>query len=140
MFLAVTAVLGGVFVLIDKGSSHNVLMTLLTMRVTSVFIVGCFGIGYLVRRRRTGIVGSFARPRWRDAPAIVVIGWTDAGANGLYGAATRHGLVSVTSVLASLYPVVTVLLARFLEGERMRRIQNIGVALAMCGVVLLAAG
>jgi drug/metabolite transporter (DMT)-like permease len=142
LVLAVVAAVffGGVFVLIDKGSSHNVLMTLLAMRVTSVFIVGCFGIGYLVRRRRTGTVGSFARPGWRDVPAIVVVGWTDAGANGLYGAATRHGLVSVTSVLASLYPVVTVLLARFLLSERMRRIQNLGVALAMCGVILLAAG
>jgi drug/metabolite transporter (DMT)-like permease len=49
-------------------------------------------------------------------------------------------LVSVTAVLASLYPAVTVVLARVLEGERMRRIQDIGVGLAMCGVVLLAAG
>jgi drug/metabolite transporter (DMT)-like permease len=77
---------------------------------------------------------------WRDVPAIAVVGWTDAGANGLYGAATRHGLVSVTAVLASLYPAVTVVLARALEGERMRRIQDIGVGLAMCGVVMLAAG
>ncbi len=71
---------------------------------------------------------------------IAIVGWTDLGANGLYGYASRHGLVSVTAVLASLYPAVTVLLARFIEGERMRRIQDIGVGLAMCGVVLLAAG
>jgi drug/metabolite transporter (DMT)-like permease len=137
----VSAVMFGlVFVLIDKGSSHNVLMTLLTMRATSVLIVTTLAVGYLLRRRRTGFVAPTQRPRLRDVPAIALIGWTDAGANALYGVATRHGLVSVTSVLASLYPAITVVLARVLEGERLRRIQNLGVVLAMCGVVLLAAG
>jgi drug/metabolite transporter (DMT)-like permease len=72
--------------------------------------------------------------------AIVFVGWTDAGANGLYGAASRHGLVSITAVLASLYPAVTVVLARVIEGERTKRIQDIGVGLALGGIVLLAVG
>jgi drug/metabolite transporter (DMT)-like permease len=132
---------GFVFVLIEKASRHSVVMTLLTMRTTSVSIVVLLAIGYLVRRR--GLAP--AEPRYgglrqRMIPIIAVVGWTDLGANGLYGYASRHGLVSVTAVLASLYPAVTVLLARFVEGERMRRIQDIGVGLAMCGVVLLAAG
>ena len=132
---------GFVFVLIEKASRHNVVMTLLTMRSTSVSIVALLGIGYLVRRRGS----APAEPRYgglrrRDVPVVAIVGWTDLGANGLYGYASRHGLVSVTAVLASLYPAVTVLLARFIEGERMRRIQDIGVGLAMCGVVLLAAG
>lgn len=71
---------------------------------------------------------------------IVFVGFTDVGANGLYGLATRHGLVSVVSVLASLYPAVTVLLARVIENERMRRVQGIGVVFALCGVVLLGVG
>jgi drug/metabolite transporter (DMT)-like permease len=137
---------GVVFVLIDKGSSHNVVMTLLTMRLTSVSVVLLIGLGYVSRRRRLRRARHAARAavpsglQWRLVPAIAVVGWTDAGANGLYGYATRHGLVSVTAVLASLYPAVTVVLARFIESERMRRIQNIGVGLAMCGVVMLAAG
>ncbi len=138
---------GFVFVLIEKAARHNVVMTLLTMRATSVSIVALLGIGYLVRHRglvrRNGL--SPAEPgygglRRRDVPLIAIVGWTDLGANGLYGYASRHGLVSVTAVLASLYPAVTVVLARFLEGERMRRIQDVGVGLAICGVVLLAAG
>ena len=142
LVLALVAAIGFgfVFVLIERASRRNVVMTLLTMRVTSVSIVALLGIGYLARRR--GLAP--AEPRYggmrrREVPLIAIVGWTDLGANGLYGYASRHGLVSVTAVLASLYPAVTVLLARFIEGERMRRIQDIGVGLAMCGVVLLAA-
>jgi drug/metabolite transporter (DMT)-like permease len=146
---------GFVFVLLHKGATHNVVMTLLAMRATSVSIVALLGIGYLVRRRaltsvnrrygarHRGIEPAESRYgglRRRNLPVIALVGWTDLGANGLYAYASRHGLVSVTAVLASLYPAVTVLLARFIEGERMRRIQDIGVGLAMCGVVLLAAG
>jgi drug/metabolite transporter (DMT)-like permease len=146
---------GFVFVLLHKGATHNVVMTLLAMRATSVSIVALMGIGYLVRRRGLASAnkGYGARHRGvelaesrygglrrRNLPVIALVGWTDLGANGLYAYASRHGLVSVTAVLASLYPAVTVLLARFIEGERMRRIQDIGVGLAMCGVVLLAVG
>ncbi|HTC70345.1 MAG TPA: DMT family transporter [Acidothermaceae bacterium] len=135
---------GTVFVLIDRAAKHNLVMTLVTMRATSVSIVVLLALGYLVRRRRVqtdedDVEGARRSVPWKQLPAIAIVGWTDAGANWLYGAATRHGLVSVTAVLASLYPAVTVLLARFIEGERMRPIQNIGVGLAMCGVVLLAA-
>jgi drug/metabolite transporter (DMT)-like permease len=160
LVLAVIAAVGfgTVFVLIDRAAKHNLVMTLVTMRATSVSIVLLLALGYLVRRGRMRAdgdagdadveadsdadAGAQAGPGtvpWKQLPAIAIVGWTDAGANALYGAATRHGLVSVTAVLASLYPAVTVLLARFIEGERMRPIQNIGVGLAMCGVVLLAA-
>jgi len=48
--------------------------------------------------------------------------------------------VSVASVLGSLYPVVTILLARGVIGERMRGIQNVGVVLSLVGVVVIASG
>ena len=64
---------------------------------------------------------------------------TDALANGLFGWASSMGQVSVTSVLGSLYPVATILLARVLLGERLRRIQQIGVATALTGAALIAA-
>jgi drug/metabolite transporter (DMT)-like permease len=55
-------------------------------------------------------------------------------------AAARHGLLSVVSVLATLYPVVTVLLARVVLGERVQRTQDAGVLVALAGVVLITAG
>lgn len=57
-----------------------------------------------------------------------------------YGLATATGLVSVVSVLATLSPVVTVALAVVLLHERLARRQQVGLALAIAGVVLLAAG
>ena len=58
----------------------------------------------------------------------------------LYGYATLHGSPTIVSVLASLYPVVTVLLAYHVLGERVHRDQRVGVLAVLAGVVLLSAG
>ena len=50
------------------------------------------------------------------------------------------GLLSVVSVLGSLYPAVTVVLARFVLAERIARVQEVGVVLALAGVVAISAG
>jgi len=71
---------------------------------------------------------------------LVAIGALDLSANGLYALATRHGLLSLVAVAASLYPLATVVLARLLLGERVRRMQEVGIAAALAGVVLIAAG
>ena len=73
-------------------------------------------------------------------PLLVATGLFDTGANLLYGASARHGLISVTSVLGSLYPVVLVALAYFVLHERISRPQLGGVALALAGVALISAG
>jgi drug/metabolite transporter (DMT)-like permease len=79
----------------------------------------------------------------RDVPSLAVlaaVGVLDLGANGLYALATTHGLLSVVSVLGSLYPAVTVVLARFVLAERIARVQEAGVVLALAGVVAISAG
>jgi drug/metabolite transporter (DMT)-like permease len=73
-------------------------------------------------------------------PALVLIGLLDVAANGCFTLGVETGLVSVVSVLASLYPVGTVVLARALLGERLVGVQTAGVTLALAGVALIAAG
>jgi drug/metabolite transporter (DMT)-like permease len=66
-------------------------------------------------------------------------GVIDAVANICYVAATRTGAFGLAVVLASLYPGVTVLLARVVLGERLRWIQRLGLGLAAIGILLVAA-
>jgi drug/metabolite transporter (DMT)-like permease len=76
----------------------------------------------------------------RGLAPIVVMGLLDVTANGLFAIATRHGLLSIVAVAGSLYPLVTVVLARAVLGERVRRVQEAGIAAALLGVALIAAG
>jgi uncharacterized membrane protein len=76
----------------------------------------------------------------RILPWLALIGFGDMFGNLLYAAASSSGLVSVTSVLASLYPIVTVVLARIILSEKVARTQEAGVALTLAGVALISAG
>jgi drug/metabolite transporter (DMT)-like permease len=71
---------------------------------------------------------------------IAAMGTLDLVSNGLYALATRHGLLSIVAVAASLYPLATVTLARSLLGERVRRSQEVGILAAIAGIALIAAG
>lgn len=79
-------------------------------------------------------------PKGRDAAVMAGIGVADNTANVLFALASARGLLSLVTVLGSLYPVTTVLLARTVLHERMARHQVIGVALAFTGVAAIAAG
>jgi drug/metabolite transporter (DMT)-like permease len=113
-----------------QGSAAAPLLTVTSMRLVSLVI---FTGAAVVARSLGGI-----RPG--DLPLLVAIGVGDALANVLYGIASTMGLVSVVAVLGSLYPVVTVLLARLMLHERMHAVQAGGVGVAMTGVALIAAG
>jgi len=122
---------GGYYVPMHAASAHDWLWPAFLFRCTSVTLVVSV---VLVRRIRP----SGLRPHW---PGLVAVGFLDTGGNALFAAASStHGLLSVVSVLASLYPVVTVLLARLVLGERVQRTQDAGVAVALAGVVQITAG
>ncbi len=114
--------------LIDRGARVSTLMTLWGMRVTSVTLLLVVA---LLARSAGGVVV-------RDLPMLLVIGCGDLGANALFAIASSRGEVSIASVLASLYPVVTAVLARVVLDERLQRVQQVGVALAVGGAVLIA--
>jgi drug/metabolite transporter (DMT)-like permease len=69
--------------------------------------------------------------------AATSAGVIDVVANLCYVAATRIGAFGLAVVLASLYPGVTVLLARMVLGERLRWIQRVGLGLAAVGILLV---
>jgi drug/metabolite transporter (DMT)-like permease len=103
----------------------------------------------LVSARAAGVAllalaaGVKQAPLIRDRQAqiaLTAVGVLDLSANALYALATRHGLLSVVAVASSLYPLGTVVLARVLLGERVRRVQEVGIVAALTGVVLIAAG
>ena len=112
------------------GARINPTMTVTAMRAIQVSIVIAL---LLVIRNLGGLVK-------RDIPMLATIGASDAGANVLYTFAASLGLLSVVSVLGSLYPIVTVLLAWWIHKERLMRVQYIGIAITFSGVALLALG
>ena len=75
-----------------------------------------------------------------NLPALALIGLLDVGANTFFTLGTETGLLSIVAVMASLYPVMTVVLARALLGERLNSVQAVGVTVALAGVVLIAGG
>ena len=70
---------------------------------------------------------------------VVGVGCGDTLGNLLFAASSGRGIISLTSVLASLYPIVTVALAAIVIKERIAGIQRVGVALTLLGVGLISA-
>jgi drug/metabolite transporter (DMT)-like permease len=130
--LAVVAALAlGLFVyFLGLGSREgDALSTLAGARVGSLSLLVC---GALVLR------APLVVPR-ASVAAVAAVGFADVSANALFAFASGHGLLSLVAVLGSLYPVVTVLLAHVLLGERLTRPQQAGVAVALAGVAAIAA-
>ncbi len=79
------------------------------------------------------------RPDARTFLAALSAGLADSGANVCYALATQAGLFGIAVVLTSLYPGVTVLLARLVLGERMGWLRQAGLVLAAAGIALVTA-
>ena len=116
------------FIFLKNAGQSGVLWPVAISR--SAGTVVAFGIALVTRTRppwsRGGITGI-----------ALASGAIDAAANVCYVLATRAGLFGLAVVITSLYPGMTVLLARVLLGERMRWLQRAGLLLAAVGVVLL---
>ncbi|MGH2953441.1 MAG: EamA family transporter [Solirubrobacterales bacterium] len=121
---------GAFFLLLDLSAGDEPAWTIVAARTGGVL---------------TLLAGAVAvRPSLRIprsmAPALIAIGCLDVLANSLFAVATNHGLLALVSVAGSLYAAVTVLLAWVVLGERLAASQRRGVALALVGVGLIAAG
>ncbi len=130
--LALVAALGfGLyFVLLDIAADESPSWAVLVARVASSVLA----LGAIV------FVGaSVGLPR-RIVLPVLAVGMCDVGANVLFALATTKGLVSVVSVLTSLYPALTVALAAVFLRERLGPLQLAGAGAVLAGAALLSVG
>lgn len=97
-------------------------------RVAAVVMLVCAA---LAQRRRT-------LPRAGSLSLVAATGVVDAAANVAQVVAVRMGPLAVAAVLGSLYPVATLILARWILHEHLHGWQRVGIALALVAVVLTA--
>jgi len=119
---------GSALVCMAIGSEGSALMTMTTMRTTTLLV----GIALFLRFRS---VGGLGRP---ELPVLIFIGVADFAANLLLGVATTKGLVSLAMVLGSLYPIATALLAYKFLHERLHKVQYVGIIFAVVGVCIIS--
>jgi drug/metabolite transporter (DMT)-like permease len=114
------------------------------------FTAGGSGLAPLVAARLVSValMGGLALVRGRGSAALTPgavatalgAGALDATANVTMLAAIRIGPLAIAAVIGSLYPVATVLLARYVLKERLHPAQRFGVALALVAVLMAALG
>ena len=134
-FCAVAAIgaavaIGIFFIVMDRASDVDPLWAALLMR----FSYCVFLLPVIVVVRPSLKVGL------SHLPGIVTLGVFDAIAGVVWAIATTMGMLSLVSVLGSLYPAVTVILASVILHEKPQSVQLIGIILAISGVALISAG
>ncbi len=118
------------FIGLDRAGSASGLWPVAAASVTE--LVAAFGVAAVTGNIR--LPGGW--PRW----LAVITGVTGALGTILYFFATHEGFLAVTAVLTSLYPAVTIVLARTLLGERLTGLRLAGLSLAAACVALIAVG
>ena len=118
------------FVFLDMTGSGSNVWPLVATRGASLVLVGI-------------AVAALRKPIKAPPGTIVSIGAAgvmDVAANVFYLVSTRFGLLSLVAVLTSMYPAVTVLMARVILKEKMVLTQLVGMALAGAAIVMIVAG
>jgi drug/metabolite transporter (DMT)-like permease len=116
------------FVLLDQTSDGSGLTPLVTARLASVGLVVVLALAGRKSLRVTRAA----------LPLVAASGLGDMTANALFLLATQSdGQLAITGVLASLYPVSTVVLAQLVLRERLVGAQVAGLAAAVAAVVLI---
>jgi drug/metabolite transporter (DMT)-like permease len=119
---------GVVFILLSEASSGSGMWPIFIARCTSVPVLAVIA----------ALVGASLRVTRDDLAPVAGAGLFDVSANALVLLAVRRGLVSLVAPVASLYPAITVLLARVVIHERIGRQRAGGLALALVGLALIA--
>jgi drug/metabolite transporter (DMT)-like permease len=130
--LAVLAALGfGFFVAaIDVAADESAVWAVTVSRSTSLVIVAVAAI----------VLTAPLVPSRALLPMLVAIGVFDTAANVFVAVATTRGAAGSVAVLSALYPVVTIVLARVVLGERLGASRRAGAGAALVGAACVAAG
>jgi drug/metabolite transporter (DMT)-like permease len=130
--LALIAALGfGLFFVgIDAGADESPAWAVAAARTASVPVAALAALATRV---------PLVAPR-SLLPLLVAVGVFDTSANVFVAAAADRGAIGIVAVLSSLYPVVTVVLAWLVLGERLAATKRAGGAIALAGAALVAAG
>lgn len=121
---------GAFYVLVDRTGDAAGIQPLVAARMMSVALLAAVGL----------VTGRLAAVRGRALLLVAASGALDVSANVMFLYAVREGLLALGSVIGAMYPASTIVLARFVLGERLQRIQFVGLGLAGVAVGLVAAG
>ncbi len=127
--LSAGVLFGGFFIALDATPADSGMWPLVGARVASAV-----GLALVMRMMARSIRPGTA------TPFILGAGVTDMLANVLFLLATRGGLLSISALLSSLYPVIALLLARRVLRERLDPVQSSGVVGALIAMGMLVAG
>ena len=131
--LAAAVCIGFYFILMDMACESDPLWASAVMRTTTFLI-----LLPAISLRRQNCNGT--KPRLGSyLPSIIFMGAMDTLAAFAFTLAASRGILSISAVVSSLYPAVTVLLSAFILGERLQPVQLAGVVLTLIGVVQVSA-
>lgn len=129
------AAFGAFFILIDSVSDRAIYWPLVAARVASITFIA----SAILANRHFLHTPVGAGPLRAQLPLILLTGVLETSGNVFFALATAAGRLDVASVLASLYPAGTVLLAWLILKERLAPWQWVGVAASLGAIVLIAA-
>jgi drug/metabolite transporter (DMT)-like permease len=121
---------GSFYVAMDAASEGEIQWALLFARATAVVV---FVVAVALTR-------PAPLPQGRELPVIALIGLLIIAADAMYATASTKGILGVVAALSTLYPIVTIALARVYLRERVEPRQRVGIALSLSGVVAISAG
>lgn len=132
--------IGAFLIVIDLAPDDSGLWPMIMNRSTNAAIMLLVLAGVTIARRARGVPGAGrSESDWRRGLWLATVcGLIDAIANAGLLLGVRIGDLSVMGVLTALYPIGTIILARFVLKERIAPLQIVGLALAITASVLLA--